>query len=187
MTEQAKDFSESTTKAVYGKRENPDKRRPIVLIAGEKHGDESTSLIGVPRDEAAPRAPERATDFHDHFEVVAALKWRGDLREAARGAHSIPICPSASNLCNHDRAADPAPHKVALAFLTRHICGHASTPSVRDYAARAPFCDAAKGRPPSRPRSAQFVNFENDPRKIIKKSSNRGQLVDWHRICLWGF
>ncbi|MGA8294360.1 MAG: hypothetical protein WB820_18095, partial [Rhodoplanes sp.] len=54
-----------------GKRENPDKRRPIVLIAGEKHGDESTSLIGVPRDESALRASERATDFHDHLEVVA--------------------------------------------------------------------------------------------------------------------
>ena len=37
MTEQAKDLSETVTKALMDSAENPDKGRPIVLIAGDKH------------------------------------------------------------------------------------------------------------------------------------------------------
>ena len=41
MTEQAKDLSETATKAADGQRENPDKGRSIVLIAADKHSDNS--------------------------------------------------------------------------------------------------------------------------------------------------
>ena len=79
--------------------------------------------------------PDRTTDSHNHVEVVAALKWRVDLRHAARGAHSVRIGPAtASNLCS--RVADRAPHKTTLAFPAPPICAHLVYP-IRSSAVQA--------------------------------------------------
>ena len=37
LTEQAKDLSETATKALMDSPENPDKGRPVVLTTGDKH------------------------------------------------------------------------------------------------------------------------------------------------------
>ena len=56
MTEQAKDLKRDRRQGGDGQRENPDKRRAVVLITGDKHDDDSLRWIAFPPDEAAAYA-----------------------------------------------------------------------------------------------------------------------------------
>ena len=94
-----------------------------------------------------PRPASKTVNSHDHVEVVAVHRRQVGHRHAARSADGIRICPSASTLYNHGRVADRAPYKIALAFFSRHICGHVSTLSVRDCAAHATFLRLSKRTP----------------------------------------
>ena len=72
----------------------------------------------LPRATKPRSTPDRATDSHDHLEVVAALKWRIEQRHAARGAYSVCIGPTgASNLCNHGPVADRTPIEYSLKLM----------------------------------------------------------------------
>ena len=85
-------------------------------VAKAAEARDITAIRGgsLPRTAKPRPTRDRAIDSHNHVEVVVALKWRGDLRHAARGARGVRIGPTGvSKLRNHDRIADRAAHRTA--------------------------------------------------------------------------
>ena len=100
LGEQVKDLGETISKAAMDTVKIPTKGGLIVLNCCRQARRRCNEVDCYPaRRSRAPRQVGPA-DSHDHIEVVPALEWRGDLRHAARGAHSVRIGPTtASNLC----------------------------------------------------------------------------------------
>ena len=74
---------------------------------GEKHHtDKGRSL-------SPATTLDRATDLHNHVEVIAALKWRLNQRHTANGAHVIPVGRAARFFHDHGRIAVPTPTKIS--------------------------------------------------------------------------
>ena len=93
-----------------------------------------------------PRRTCRATDSHNHVEVVAAFKWRVDLRLAARGAHSIRVGPTGtSNLCDYGRLADRTPIETPPVILIRPVNRHRKIMTEMVVQCNKYLCDAANG------------------------------------------
>ena len=80
----------------------------------------------LPRATKPRPTPDRATDSHNHVEVVAVFKWRLDNHHAACDAHGVRIGPtSATNFCQHRCSADCTLFETPPAILTLRVSNHA--------------------------------------------------------------